>query len=256
MNALHPCPPHKGGTCHHSSSSSGSSSGGSSNGGSSNGKSSSSTGGGGYNADGSYNSDGSGSYNADGSYSGSSSNSNSNGNNKNGNGGGGGGGDDDKYADMADDAWSADGYGDDQWQESELGRGSGAGGNNSAATNIGPFLLGALAAGIIGAALMVTRKRRQEQEENHPLEGSLKKRMKLFNGGVFRKKKGPTLNGEIAGAESAPAFIEISSIRSGISRGGGDDMSVKSGVSKSAGSYKAPAEPAIFENESDDSDDL
>ena len=87
--------------------------------------------------------------------------------------------------------------------------------------------------------------------------------MKLFSGGVFRKKQKGALNDEIANGDGTPAFIEISSIRSGMSMGGGGDdaVSVKSSSSRrsnKAGSYKAPAspveQPVIFENESGESE--
>lgn len=72
--------------------------------------------------------------------------------------------------------------------------------------------------------------------------------MKLFSGGVLRKNK--TRGGDVPlqdDASEAPSFIEIASIRSG----GRDDMSVRSGAS----SYRAPEQPALFENESEESDE-
>lgn len=206
------------------------------------------------------------SYNNDSSSNGSSSSSgNSNGSDSYSKNSNGDGGNDDAMADVSYDDkydWNGDGH-DNDWTQSELGNGDnyqGTGSSAGAAVNVGIFLVGAAVAAVVGAALMATRKRRQEDEENHPLEGSLKKRMKLFSGGVFRKK-GPALNGDVA-EDGAPAFIEISSVRSGMSRGGaGDDMSIKSGMSRASGvsktgSYRAPAESAIFENESEDSEEL
>lgn len=46
------------------------------------------------------------------------------------------------------------------------------------------------------------------QDGNHPLEGSLKKRMRMFAGSL-RRKDGEPLNPD----ENAPEFIEISSVR-------------------------------------------
>lgn len=46
------------------------------------------------------------------------------------------------------------------------------------------------------------------QDGNHPLEGSLKKRMRMFAGSL-RRKGGEPLNPD----ENAPEFIEISSVR-------------------------------------------
>ena len=85
--------------------------------------------------------------------------------------------------------------------------------------------------------------------------------MKLFSGGVSRKNKKGALNDDIVNGDGTPAFIEISSIRSGMSTGGDDVASVKSSSSRrsnKAGSYKAPAspveQPVIFENESGESE--
>ena len=51
------------------------------------------------------------------------------------------------------------------------------------------------------------KRRRQMQDGNHPLEGSLKKRMRMFAGSLRRK------GGEPLNPENAPEFIEISSVR-------------------------------------------
>lgn len=90
-----------------------------------------------------------------------------------------------------------------------------------------------------------TQKRRQDEEDNHPLEGSLKKRMKLFSGGVFGKKNKGILDNEV---EATPSFIEISSV-------GRDDASVKSQTSRvSKSSYQAPQVDTVFENDSVESE--
>lgn len=145
--------------------------------------------------------------------------------------------------------------------------GSGSIESGSSAKSIGTFIFVALAAGVAGAAFMVSRKNRDEEEHNHPLEGSLKKRMKLFTGGVFRKPRvGGSLN--IPGDDgngNTPAFIEIASVRTGLSsRGGGvgaDNSSVisaSSGVSETssrASSYVAPVE-TLTENPTENEDSV
>lgn len=76
--------------------------------------------------------------------------------------------------------------------------------------------------------------------------------MKLFSGGVLRKNK--TTGGDVPlqdDASEAPSFIEIASVRDDMVR---DDMSVRSGVSRSS-SYRAPEQPTLFENESDETDE-
>ncbi len=77
--------------------------------------------------------------------------------------------------------------------------------------------------------------------------------MKLFSGGVFRRKKHGVLNDDVdydEDGEGTPAFIEISSVRSGASRGASGSIT---------GSYAPPAvEPVIsaFENESDSDSEM
>ena len=56
---------------------------------------------------------------------------------------------------VVDDAWTADGWAADGWEESNLSGASLARGNIS--TPIWPFVLGALVAGVVGAAFVVTR---------------------------------------------------------------------------------------------------
>jgi hypothetical protein len=86
------------------------------------------------------------------------------------------------------------------------------------------------------------KRRKQQQEDGHPLEGSLKKRMRLFAGG-FRKKKG-ALNDQVA-----PEFIEISSVGT---KGVKNGASAKNGASTREGNYDAP-KPAVsgFNNDDD-----
>lgn len=92
--------------------------------------------------------------------------------------------------------------------------------------------------------------------------------MKLFQGGVFRRKKTGTLNDDMIDEEEgdAPAFIEISSVRSGAGR----NVTDLSGAEEEDGDedgdgrgYVAPSmsepvmsEPVIsgFDHEGDDDD--
>jgi hypothetical protein len=85
-------------------------------------------------------------------------------------------------------------------------------------------------------AFFFSQKRRKQQEDGHPLEGSLKKRMRLFAGGLGKKKG-------ILDDEVAPEFIEIASVGS---------KGMKNGASTRAGHYNAPR-PAIsgFNNDDD-----
>lgn len=67
--------------------------------------------------------------------------------------------------------------------------------------------------------------------------------MKLFSGGVFQKKKnGGALADDIEAGNDTPAFIEISSVRSGISNnGGGHNTTSSRNVVIRTSSYRAPA---------------
>ena len=56
------------------------------------------------------------------------------------------------------------------------------------------------------------QKRKQESEEGHPLEGSVKKQMKLVNGGIFRRsrsEKSATLTEEIIHEDSIYEDMEV-----------------------------------------------
>jgi hypothetical protein len=101
---------------------------------------------------------------------------------------------------------------------------------------------------IVSSPNLILQKRREQQEDNHPLEGSLKKRMKLFSGGVFQRKKNGALADDIEAGNDTPAFIEISSVRSGMSNG----QAGRSVVVRTP-SYKAPQGPVL--SGFDDSDD-
>lgn len=108
------------------------------------------------------------------------------------------------------DGWSPDGWSNDGWESSNLDNGgakSGAGSSvGVSAKSIVPFVVGALVAAAIGVMFVVALKRRRQLQDGHPLEGSLKKRMRLFAGGIRRRG---ALNDEVA-----PEFIEISSVKS------------------------------------------
>jgi len=169
----------------------------------------------------------------------------------------------------SDDAVQANGYSfeaDDNysWESSNLDNGAGSSvsiGGGSSAKSIGAFIFVAMAAGLAGAAFMVSRKNREEEENNHPLEGSLRKRMKLFTGGVLRQPRmGGSLN--IPGVDDNPSFIEIASVRTGLSSRGGvgadtnSVISAASGVSETssrASSYVAPVE-TLTENPTEESE--
>ena len=101
--------------------------------------------------------------------------------------------------------------------------------------------------------LLHLQKRRQAEDNAHPLEGVLKKRMKLFTGGIFQKKRG-MLDDDIIGHDEVannPAFVEISSVSS----------EQQLTPSRSNSSYAAPIAPTMsnaksrgFANEDSDSD--
>ena len=83
--------------------------------------------------------------------------------------------------------------------------------------------------------LNTTQKRRRQMQDGHPLEGSLKKRMRMFAGSLRRK-------GEPLNPNNAPEFIEISSVRSppvGDAPMGAVPMSARKT------NYNAPIQPAI-----------
>ena len=61
--------------------------------------------------------------------------------------------------------------------------------------------------------------------------------MKLFSGGVFKKRNNGPLADDIEAGNDTPAFIEISSVRSGISNGNASRNVV---IRSSTSSYRAP----------------
>lgn len=103
---------------------------------------------------------------------------------------------------VVDDQWGSDG-----WSASNLDSGNSfASKSGNKSTPVWPFIVGALVAGVIGAAFIVSRRKRRE-EDSHPLDGSIKKRQKLFSG-FSRNKKG-ALNEDFDNEEGKPNFIEI-----------------------------------------------
>lgn len=62
--------------------------------------------------------------------------------------------------------------------------------------------------------------------------------MKLFSGGVFKKRNNGPLADDIEAGNDTPAFIEISSVRSGLSNGNAANRNVV--IRSSTSSYRAP----------------
>eukprot|EP00986_Skeletonema_menzelii_P000802 scaffold237_cov146-Skeletonema_menzelii.AAC.5 len=82
-------------------------------------------------------------------------------------------------------------------QEQYLANGRGGnvqGINGSKGLNVWGFLVAALVAGVVSAALMAFKKEREEQTEprNHMLSGAVQKRMALFRGGMFGTERPAT----------------------------------------------------------------
>jgi len=147
-----------------------------------------------------------------------------------------GGGDDDKSSENGGGSWYNDdgnseetenddvngGGGDDNFVGSDdaestqyLSNNSGNGNANAAQINSGksmpvwPFLVAALTVGVVAAALMA-KKRKQARRGNHALNGSIKRRMQLFSGGVPRKEK-PAAESSLYenDYENEPSFVEM-----------------------------------------------
>jgi hypothetical protein len=72
-----------------------------------------------------------------------------------------------------------------------------------------PFLVAALTVGVVAAALMA-KKRKKARQGNHALNGSIKRRMELFSGGLHRKEKpaaaSPLYENDY---ENEPSFVEM-----------------------------------------------
>ena len=114
---------------------------------------------------------------------------------------------DDASVEYDDDGWNNDG-----WTSSNLDQGSSYAsteiqGNK---TPVWPFLLTAFVAGVIGAMFVVARRKRREERSEHPLDGAVKKRQRLFTG-LSRNKKG--LGEDFDCEEERPNFIEISDVQ-------------------------------------------
>ena len=104
--------------------------------------------------------------------------------------------------------WGDDGY--DGWKSNNLDQGSSYASNgvqNGGNTPIWPFLVAAFVAGAIGAMLVVARHKRRKQRIEHPLDGAVKKRQRLFSG--LSKKQG-ALNEDFDDEDDKPKFIEVS----------------------------------------------
>jgi hypothetical protein len=105
-----------------------------------------------------------------------------------------------------DDAWQNDG-----WSSNNLDQGSSYASTevqNGKSTPVWPFLVAALVAGVIGAMFVVSRRKRRLDQEEHPLDGAVKKRQRLFAG--MSKKKGALVEDFDNEEETRPNFIEIS----------------------------------------------
>ena len=103
-----------------------------------------------------------------------------------------------------DDTWGTDGWVGNNLNSSYATKGV----NNAGGVPIWPFIVGALVAGVVGAAFVVSRRKRRVEQDEHPLDGAVKKRQRLFSG-FSRKKKG-ALNEDFDNEDDAPQFVEIS----------------------------------------------
>eukprot|EP00569_Conticribra_weissflogii_P008192 CAMPEP_0171339322 /NCGR_PEP_ID=MMETSP0878-20121228/7879_1 /TAXON_ID=67004 /ORGANISM="Thalassiosira weissflogii, Strain CCMP1336" /LENGTH=338 /DNA_ID=CAMNT_0011841229 /DNA_START=132 /DNA_END=1148 /DNA_ORIENTATION=- len=132
---------------------------------------------------------------------------------------------------------SADGHGYDYddgeqydgWEESALGNGQTVE-IETETVKIWPFLVGALVAGVLGAAFVATRRKRDAEGEDHPLDGIISKKMRTF--GVFGRHVQPSLD---LNDEDKPAFVEINEIKK-------NPSIVANNTTLSAPSYERPVE--------------
>ncbi|KAL7489911.1 hypothetical protein ACHAW6_015650 [Cyclotella cf. meneghiniana] len=122
-----------------------------------------------------------------------------------------GDGHDDSTQAVQDDATSS-GWGADGWSSSNLGANGAAYASkeveNSGTVPVWPFVVGALVAGVVGAMFVVSRRKRRDDQSEHPLDGAIKKRQRLFSG--FSRKKEGALNEDFENEDGQPNFIEIS----------------------------------------------
>lgn len=124
-----------------------------------------------------------------------------------------GDGHDDSTQPVQDDATSStSGWGADGWSASNLDANGAAYASkeveNSGGMPVWPFVVGALVAGVVGAMFVVSRRKRREEQNDHPLDGAIKKRQRLFSG--FSRKKQGALNEDFDNEDDQPNFIEIS----------------------------------------------
>lgn len=104
-----------------------------------------------------------------------------------------------------DDAWANDG-----WTSNNLDQGSSYASTevqNGKPTPVWPFLVAALVAGCVGAMFVVSRRKRRIEMDQHPLDGAVKKRQRLFSG---LSKKQNSLAANDFENDDKPSFIEIS----------------------------------------------
>jgi hypothetical protein len=89
------------------------------------------------------------------------------------------------------------------------GNGSASQVNGAKRVPVWPFLVAALAVGVVAAALMAN-KRKKARQGNHALNGSIKRRMELFSGGLHRKQK-PAAESSLSenDYENEPTFVEM-----------------------------------------------
>ena len=120
-----------------------------------------------------------------------------------------GGGSDD--GNSGDDAY---GGSDDEARNSYLSNNNGNGGNavqinSGKSMPVWPFLAAALVVGVVAAALIANR-RKQARRGNHALNGSIKRRMELFSGGLPRKEK-PAAESSLYenDYENEPSYVEM-----------------------------------------------
>lgn len=119
---------------------------------------------------------------------------------------------DDGYS--ADDTYDDDQWNNDGWTSNNLDQGSSYASSEiqTERTAVWPFLLTAFVAGVIGAMFVVARRKRREERSEHPLDGAVKKRQRLFAGMSRNSRKVPL--GEDFDCEddmnNRPKFIEIS----------------------------------------------
>lgn len=83
------------------------------------------------------------------------------------------------------------GSGEDQYLYNEYNGGNGnvnqiTGGKS---ISVWPIIIAAIAIGAVAAALVATKKRKRSEQPDHVLNGSVRKRMELFRGGMFRKEQ-------------------------------------------------------------------